>query len=112
MLLGLSATQISSCTKNKVPLPALNSECPDTIRYQTFVQPLISTNCTTSGCHDATSASGGYVFETYSQIGTNADIILKAIRHDGIQMPKNLPKLADSLATKLNCWIVQGKLEN
>ena len=104
---------MSSCTKNKVPIPELNTDCLDTISYQTFVQPLISTNCSTSGCHDA-SSSGGYVFESHAQVSTNADIILKAIRHTSgtTQMPQGQPKLADSLAMNFNCWIAQGKLDN
>jgi hypothetical protein len=113
IILGGLSLNMSACSKDKVPAPALNTDCPDTVSYQSFVRPLIMSNCTTSGCHDASSA-GGYVLETHTQISANADIILNAIRHtSGIsQMPQGQPKLADSLATKLNCWIIQGKLDN
>lgn len=111
-VVAVLAFQFLACTKNKVPLPELNNTCLDTVRYSTFVQPLMATNCSTSGCHDA-SGEGGYVLQTYSQIKNNAGIILKSIRHDGVApMPKDQDKLADSLATKFNCWIVQGSLDN
>jgi hypothetical protein len=112
VFLGISATQISSCTKNKVPLPELVSDCPDTIQFSTFIQPLMVANCSTSGCHDSFGA-GGYTLETYNQIKSNAEIILKSIRYDGVTpMPQGQPKLSENLATEFNCWIVQGALDN
>jgi hypothetical protein len=111
-LFGFIALQITSCTKDKVPLAPLSSECVDTISYSAFVKPLMVANCSTSGCHDSFGA-GGKTLETYSQISSFAEIILKSIRHDGVSpMPQNAPKMDDSIATQLNCWILQGKLEN
>lgn len=101
-----------SCKKDitAVPIPP---ECADTISYSNTVQPLIDENCTTSGCHDASSA-GGYTFMTYTDVNTNADAIYSAIKHEGIftDMPLGSPKLTDSLIQQVNCWIAQGKLEN
>jgi hypothetical protein len=112
VIIGFLFMPISSCTKNKVPLPELDNTCSDSVKYVTFVQPLISSNCSTSGCHDSFGA-GGYTLETHAQISGNAEIILKAIRHDGAaSMPQGQPKLVDSLTTQFNCWINQGKLEN
>ena len=101
-----------SCKKDMTAIP-IPPECADTISYSNFVQPLIDVNCTTSGCHDASSA-GGYTFITYSDVSSNADAILSAISHDGIftNMPMGSPKLADSLIQQVSCWIAQGKLEN
>lgn len=112
-LVAYFSLRLTSCSKEKVPLPPLDTTCADSIRFQSFVLPLMQTNCSTSGCHDA-FASGGYTLETHSQISSNSAIILKAIRHESgtVSMPQDLPKLADSLATKFNCWILQGKLNN
>lgn len=109
---GYFSLQMTSCTKEKVPLPKLNSSCPDTIKFQDYVLPLISTNCNTSGCHD--SGAGGYTLTNHAAISGNADIILKVIRYESgaTPMPQGQPKLADSVAIKLNCWILQGKLDN
>lgn len=50
----------------------------------------------------------------YSNIQANADIILSVIRYEGgvVNMPLGGSKLSDSLIQQMNCWILQGKLEN
>jgi hypothetical protein len=101
---------VSSCTKEKVPA----GECADTIYFQATIQPLIITNCSTSGCHDASNGAGGYALEDHASISMNADIILTSIRHEGsIQpMPQDLPKLSDADISHFSCWMQQGKLNN
>ena len=101
-----------SCTKDVTAEP-FSGDCLDTISYSNFIQPLMNTNCNTSGCHDASSA-GGLEFLNYNDISTNANVILSAINHDGIftNMPLGETKLADSLIQQFQCWIAQGKLEN
>ena len=98
-----------SCTKDKAPLPG----CPQEISFSNDVLPLIQQNCSTSGCHDA-SASGGYVLTNYSQISTNAEMILSAIDHEtGVTgMPLGSPKLSDSLINNFRCWVRQGAYDN
>ena len=101
-----------SCKKDVAAVP-IPPECLDTISYSNFVQPLIDANCTTSGCHDASSA-GGYTFMTYINVSTNADAIYSAISHDGTltNMPLGSPKINDSLIQQVYCWIAQGTLDN
>ncbi len=113
---GYLSLQMSSCTKEKVPLPSVSNpvinNCPDTISFQNQVFPMIDVNCNTSGCHD--SGAGGYTLTNHSQISANAEIILKVIKHEsGVEpMPQGQSKLADSLAQQFNCWISQGKADN
>jgi len=89
-------------------------ECPDTISFAGFIEPLIQSNCSVSGCHDAGTASSGYNLEGYGNISTQADDILEAIKHEnsGQPMPFGQPKLSDSLIGNFDCWIKQGKLQN
>lgn len=88
--------------------------CDTEISYASDIQPLLNTNCSTSGCHDAQSNSAGYVFENYSQANDNASIILSVIKHEnGFQaMPQNAAKLSDEQIKLVECWIQQGKLNN
>lgn len=116
LVLGLLylSIQVSSCTKEKVPNAVPVSECTDTIHFQATILPLIITNCSTSGCHDASNGAGGYTLEDHTSISMNADIILTSIRHEGsIQpMPQGLPKLSDADISHFSCWMQQGMLNN
>jgi hypothetical protein len=107
----------TSCLKDKTvePTPPPTGPCADTVSFNDELLPQIfDISCNTSGCHDAGTGSSGYVFETYEQISSNADVILKVINHDAgfVPMPYGGEKLADSLIQKVECWIEQGKLNN
>lgn len=103
-----------SCRKDKVEeIVPVEEECPEERSFSEDVLPILSTNCSTSGCHDATSQSGGYVFETHQQIDEHAVIVLAAMKHEtSSPMPQGAPKLEDSLIKTFDCWIKQGKLNN
>lgn len=98
-----------SCKKDVTP-PAT---CTDQISFATDVLPVIQTNCSTSGCHDASNA-GGYNLSSYVGISNSADAVYHAMNHDsGFQpMPAGASKLADSTIQNFFCWIQQGKLDN
>ncbi len=101
-----------SCTKEKTSISA--AQCPDTISFSAQVMPIFDLNCSTSGCHDATTAQSGYNFTTYANIAANSSVILDVINHgSGVTpMPFGSPKLADSLIQQIECWVLQGKLDN
>ncbi len=103
---------VSSCNKDKTPI-IVPGECEDTVSFVGKIQPMIELNCATSGCHD-TGSAGGYNLIGHGNISANANQILNVIRHEsGVSpMPKNLPKLNDTLIEQFNCWMVQGKLNN
>ncbi len=100
-----------SCSKDKTEFAA--ADCPDPISFANDVKPIIDVNCATSGCHDA-NTSTPYEFANYDDIAANANLILSVIRHEtGVTpMPLNGNQLADSLIQKINCWVIQGKLDN
>lgn len=102
---------LMSCKQDKI-VPVVE-ECPETISFAQDVQPLINTNCSTSGCHAAGFISPTLL--THADVDANANSILARIQKDptdGQLMPSGGPKLADSLIQKIKCWVSQGKLDN
>ena len=77
--------------------------------FNAVIFPLVTTKCAISGCHDAT-ASGGRVFQNYSQIsGARDQIYLRAI------VQKTMPAtgfLTTAEYTALKCWIEAGAPNN
>ncbi len=113
--LFLALTTISSCDKDKTEIEVVVPEdCPDTISFSGIVEPMIQANCSTSGCHDAGSASSGYNLEGHGNISANANDILNVINHEPgvVAMPYFQPKLSDSIIEQFDCWIAQGTLNN
>ncbi|MDG1331997.1 MAG: hypothetical protein P8P74_06690 [Crocinitomicaceae bacterium] len=112
-VLAFISMTIPSCNKDKTGEIVLN-ECADTVSFATTIEPLIQSNCSTSGCHDAASSASGYNLEGYSNISANANIILTVIRHESgvVPMPYFQPKLNDSIIKDVGCWINQGTLNN
>ena len=105
---------VFGCRKDKVQeIIPVEEECPEERSFSQDVLPILNVNCSTSGCHNASSQGGGYVFETYEQIDQHAVIILSAIKHETSSlMPQGQPKLADTLIQTFDCWMKQGQLNN
>ena len=111
-ILAVVAIALIACKKDE---PAENDvTCTSDISYSSDIATIISTSCATSGCHNASAAANGYVFETHNQVSDNATIILNVIRHEsGFQaMPQGAPKWSDEQINNFACWIQQGKLNN
>ena len=111
-----TVASITSCNKDKTspPIPVTPEQCPDSISFAGFVEPMIELNCSTSGCHDAASSSGAYNLEGHANISLHANDILEAINHvpTKVAMPYFQPKLSDSLIAKFECWNIQGAIDN
>lgn len=102
---------LGSCKQDKIT--AFSNDCPDFISFQESIEPMINTNCSTSGCHAAGFNSPELV--TYEDIANNTDIILNRLQKDPTDsqlMPLGGPKLADSLIQQFKCWVAQGALDN
>lgn len=104
---------VSSCDKDKTPI-AVPNECADTVSFVQKIEPMIQMNCSTTGCHDATSSASGYNLEGHGNISANGTAILNVIRHEAgfTPMPLGQSQLNDSLISQFNCWVAQGKLNN
>ena len=116
-LLGLT-----SCLKHQSIAPVeevvedtTNISTVDSVSFLTdIMSEILTPSCNTAGCHNSSSAASGYDLTTYSNVNTNANIILSVIKHENgvTAMPLGGIKLDDSLATKMDLWIQQGKLNN
>ena len=78
-------------------------------KFAADVLPLISSECATSGCHDAT-ASGGLIFQNHAQIsGAKDRINTRAV------VEKTMPAAGPLQPSEINiirCWIESGAPNN
>jgi hypothetical protein len=88
------------------------------VKFSTIVQPLMNTQCATSGCHNATTAAAGANLSSHtaikSYITNNKDFFIGSIKHTSgySQMPKGGSKMAVCDITKIEVWIRAGMLNN
>lgn len=82
------------------------------VSYATIIAPIMQQNCTTSGCHDAVTQSGGYNFTVHSGLVTAIvnNRLIGCIRHEAgyNAMPNNGGKLADCDISKIVAWVNAG----
>lgn len=110
LLLGFLA-----CTKdvgiNPDLQPKLLTEC-DSVTFIDSIQPIISANCATPGCHDNGSINGDLT--TYAGIKVKVDNgSFQARVIDGVPspMPPTGPLPAQEI-DKLKCWLAAGAPNN
>lgn len=102
---------VVSCKSDKIT--PIDADCPELVSFSEKIEPLINTNCATSGCHAAGFTSP--TLTTHAEIAANANQILVRIQKDPTSnqlMPFGGPKLADSLIQQFKCWVNQGSLDN
>lgn len=101
-------------------VPAVNCS-PDTIYFQQSVLPLITSNCSMSGCHDAISHKEGVNLTDYTNIrkevsATNpsSSDLYKCLNKTGDERMPPAPSAEFSLTQKslLLKWIQQGAKNN
>lgn len=97
---------------------------PDTVYFQNQVLPLIISNCTQSGCHDAVSHQGGIILDNYANIMNFGDVhpgdpgqsaistLISTTDPDLIMPPANQNPLTETQIQTINTWIQQGALKN
>lgn len=78
--------------------------------YSADVSPIIIAKCAEATCHDAATASGGFIFENYNQVHDALDRVqARAIIER--TMPPTAP-LSPSEINILKCWIESGAPNN
>lgn len=105
---------LPGCRNNKEELLYPGSISPAncstvSAKFAADVFPIITTKCAIPGCHDAT-ASGGAIFQNYTQISGKKDRI-----YQRAVIEKTMPKtgfLTTDELNKLKCWIEGGALNN
>jgi cytochrome c553 len=85
------------------------------------IMPLIASNCTMSGCHDAITHADGVNLTTYDKIvryvspgnASGSKLYKEVIRTDGDRMPPPpMPAFTTAQKTLLQKWINQGAKNN
>ncbi|MGZ8523758.1 MAG: hypothetical protein ACXWV1_04975 [Chitinophagaceae bacterium] len=102
------------------PPPA--STCSaDTVYFVNEIMPIISSNCTMSGCHDNITHADGVNLTSYSNImryvskgnASKSKLYKVVIKTDGDRMPPApMPPLTQAQKDKIAKWISQGANNN
>jgi cytochrome c551/c552 len=103
-------------------IPPATSGCsPDTVYFVNEILPIISSNCTMSGCHDNATHAEGVNLTTYSNIvkyvsagNAAGSKLYKVINRTGSDRmpPPPMPALTTVQKTKIQTWINQGARNN
>ena len=97
-----------SCTKDKTIAPP-DCTANDTLNtYTKSVKEIMDLNCAYAGCHDPITHESGLILDTYDGVTnaakTNINFFCTIDHTCTPYMPYALPKLEDSLITKIEAW--------
>jgi uncharacterized membrane protein len=101
--------------------PAVSNCSPDTVYFVNEIMPVISSNCTMSGCHDNITHADGVNLTTYNNImryvrsgnASNSELYKVIIKTNDDRMPPPpMPALTTEQKTKIQKWINQGAKNN
>lgn len=96
--------------KEELLYPDSKVDCSTVSGTFTKVKSIMTSKCSTTGCHNAGSAAGGTVLETYDQVKAKADRInQRAIVEK--TMPPGTALSPEEIAI-LTCWISSGTPNN
>lgn len=102
----------TSCTYDKKDITPPDQDVCDVTpaTFSNDVHVIFQTNCAIGGCHNAASASGGVVLETYNQVVFKIDRINQRALIEQT-MPPTGPLSAKDINT-IKCWINSGMPDN
>ena len=102
---------ITGCYNDKGELlyPRANDCSSHSASFGAEVQPIIQSNCATSGCHDAASVNKGGPLTNYTLIKNKASVIRSQVTRK--VMPQG-SSLSASQIQLINCWVSNGALNN
>lgn len=112
LLIGSLALTIAACTNAKGPIPeaAKVGDCDTANVYDGYIEPIITTNCAISGCHDAGS---GMSLVTYNDVKLYVD---NGLLKDRALVKKDMPTapispLSEAQLARITCWLDNGAKE-
>ena len=111
---------LQACVNNKRDqlFPTIGNCDTSGITYSGYIKQVTATKCALSGCHNAATASGGVVLETYAGVkdATSGGRLIGAITHSTgfTPMPEPLgsPQLDACTIAKISKWVADGALNN
>jgi hypothetical protein len=105
--------------------PVVDEQCaPDIVYFENEILPLLVSNCTKSGCHDAATAENGIVLNSYASVMSSdliesgnpeKSVLYKVITEDdadGAMPPFPSYPLESDQVQKIGTWITQGAKNN
>lgn len=82
------------------------------VTYSGMISKIMSANCTTSGCHDAATASAGYALDNYTGVANIAQSgkLMGSVKHQSgySAMPQNGGQLDACSISRLQHWVDAG----
>lgn len=105
------------CYKDKRELLYPENNCDTTrVTYVGTIQPILSKNCASVGCHEGAASAAGIDLSNYSGTKIIADNgrLIGVINHNpGFSpMPKNAAKLSNCDINKISAWVNKGSMNN
>lgn len=105
--------------------PPAGSACsPDSVYFQNQILPLLVSNCTESGCHNAQDHEEDIVLTSYQTLMSTVERIssndweknklIKSLQETKIEerMPQNKPPFTTDQINMIKKWVSQGALNN
>ncbi len=80
--------------------------------YSGNIMAIMNQSCNTAGCHDASSASGGYDLTQYSMVKASADNGSLVDQITSGRMPQGMAKLSDCKIGQIVYWVNHGAQNN
>ncbi|MBL7739002.1 MAG: c-type cytochrome [Chitinophagaceae bacterium] len=132
-IVAIAATILFACRHNLDDLinggpgngggtpPVVTNCSPDSVYFVNEIMPLISSNCTMSGCHDNITHADGVNLTTYTRImqyvvagnAGNSKLYKVIIKTNGDRMPPPpMPAFTTEQKAKIEKWINQGAKNN
>lgn len=111
LLLSLAVWMQSCYYDNEATLYHISTvDCTKiSARFATDIMPIVTANCATSSCHN-TTAVGGVILQTYSEIYAKADRIRQRTLVDKTMPPNG--SLTPSELNIIRCWLDSGAPNN
>lgn len=104
--------------------PATGFCDPDSVYFQNQILPILVSNCTESGCHNAQDKAEGVVLTSYqnlmstvknvSQNDWHENKLTRSLEETDLEerMPQNKPPLSADQINLIKTWVNQGALNN
>lgn len=121
IILNSCRHQILNNGNEVVVIPSASTCSTDTVYFINDIMPIISSNCTMSGCHDNISHKDGVNLTTYSNIiqqiragdAANSKLYKSIIKTNGDRMPPPpMPAFTTAQKALIQKWINQGARNN
>ena len=98
----------NSCKKSKQETTVLSCNP----KYSVDIQPIITSKCALSGCHNAGSSMGDYTKFEVVKVRADSGRINHYVFDLRIMPPANKDSLTTTEKNNLKCWLDNGALQN